>query len=127
MRLIMNVLCWFTLTASAWLAVMFVVLRHPAFERGFAMSLLFVLQSLLTLAVANGVLSASAWRLTALAGAAGIIWAGGAAVANTLIGPHFEGFALVIGTGLVGQGLVTIGQLITSHFIPSSKVHQFGN
>jgi hypothetical protein len=106
---------------------MFVVLRHPAFERGFGMSVLFVLQSLLALAVVNGVLSAWAWRLTALAGAAGIIWAGGAALANTLTGPHFEGFALVIGTALIGQGLVTIEQLITSGFTPSSKVHQFGN
>ena len=58
MRLILNGLCWFTAAASAWLAVMFVVLRHPAFERGFGMSLLFVLQSLLALAVVNGVLSA---------------------------------------------------------------------
>jgi hypothetical protein len=127
MRLILNGLCWFTAAASAWLAVMFVVLRHPGFERGLGMSVMFVLQSLLALAVTNGVLSAWAWRLTTLVGAAGIIWAGGAALANTLTGPHFEGFALIIGVALFLQGVVTLEQLITSRFAPSSKVHQFGN
>ena len=119
MRLILNGLCWFTAAASAWLAVMFVVLRHPAFERGFGMSLLFVLQSLLALAVVNGVLSAWTWRVATLAGAIGIIWAGGAALADTLTGPHFEGFALVIGTAaglIVSRSKVLragVGSMIT--------------
>ena len=43
-----------TIAASAWLGVMFVVLQRPGFERGAAVAGLFVAQSLLALAVANG-------------------------------------------------------------------------
>ena len=127
MRTVLNGLCWFTVAASCWLGVMFVVLQRAGYERGLALAALFVVQSLLTLAVTTGWLTAGWGRLLALTGAAGIVWAGGAAIAATLNGPHFEGYALVIGVALVVQGLLTAGQLITTHFTPSSKVHQFGN
>ena len=127
MRTILNLFCGFTLLASIWLAVMFVVLHRPGYERGVSLSLIFIIQSLLTMAITAGLLSALSWRLLALAGAAGIVWAGGAAAANTLNGPHFEGYALVIGVALVLQGLLTAGHLVTAHPGPSSKVHQFGN
>ena len=91
------------------------------------MSLLFVAQSLLALAVVNHWLSGAAWRVLAAAGAAGIVWAGSRATANTLNGQHFEGFALIIGAALVLQGLLTARHLITTHFTSSSKVHQLGN
>ena len=127
MRTTLNLFCGFTLLASIWLAVMFVVLHRPGYERGVSLSLIFIIQSLLTMAITAGLLSALLWRLLALAGAAGIVWAGGAAAANTLNGPHFEGYALVIGVALVLQGLLTAGHLVTAHPGPSSKVHQFGN
>ena len=127
MRTILSLFCGFTLLASIWLAVMSVVLHHPGYERGVSLSLIFIIQSLLTMAITAGLLSALSWRLLALAGAAGIVWAGGAAAANTLNGPHFEGYALVIGVALVLQGLLTAGHLVTAHPGPSSKVHQFGN
>jgi hypothetical protein len=126
MRTFTNAVCWFGVAACTWLAVMFVVLQRPGFERGAATSSLFILQSLLALAVLNDVVSGRGWRILALAGAAGLIWAGGQAVANTLTGNHFEGFALIIGAALVLQGLLTAKQLITRTFTPSSKVHQFG-
>ena len=91
------------------------------------MSMLFILQSLLALATVNRVLTSIAWRLLTLAGAAAIVCAGGAAVVRTLSNPHFEGYALVIGSALVLQGLLTAGQLIPSRFSSSTKVHQFGN
>jgi len=127
MRLPLNTLCGFTLLASSWLAVMFIVLHRPGYERGVSLALVFIIQSLLTLGVTTGLLSALWWRLLAVAGAAGIVWAGGAAVANTLSGAHFEGYALIIGVALVLQGLLTAGQLITGHFTFSSKMHRFGN
>src|SRR5262245_52453818 len=99
---------------------MFVVLHRPGFERGAAMSMLFVLQSLLAVATVNGVLTSITWRLLTLAGAAGIVWAGSAAVVRTLSNPHFEGFALVIGSVLVLQGLLTTAQLIPSCYASSS-------
>jgi len=127
MRTALNVLCGFTLLASSWLAVMFAVLHRPGYERGVSMSLVFIIQSLLTLAITPGLLSELWWRMLALAGAAGIVWAGGAAVSHTLTSPHFEGYALIIGVALVLQGLLTAGQLITTHVAQSSKVHQLGN
>ena len=127
MRIALNVLCGFTVAACLWLSVMFVVLHRPGFERGLVMSLMFVAQSLLTLAVVNHRVAAPAWRILAAAGAAGIVWAGGNAIAQTLNSQHFEGFALLIGAALVLQGLLTAQDLITTHFTPLSKVHQFGN
>jgi len=126
-RTLTNLVCGFGVVACGWLAVMFVVLHRPGFERGAVMAALFVVQSLLALATVNAVLQATAWRLLALAGAAGIVWAGSRAVAETVSSPHFEGYALIIGTSLVLQGLLTVWQLIPIHFTSSSKVHPFGN
>jgi hypothetical protein len=127
MRALTSVVCGFGVVACSWLAVMFVVLHRPGFERGAAMAVLFVLQSLLAMATINGLLSSLAWRLLTLVGAAGIVWAGGEAVVRALSNPHFEGFAVVIGASLVLQGLLTGGQLIPSCLSSSAKVHQFGN
>jgi len=127
MRTFLNLLCGFTLLASSWLGVMYVVLHQPGYERGVSMSLIFIIQSLLTLALTTGTLSALWWRLLTVAGAAGVVWAGGAAVSSTLTSRHFEGYALVIGVALVLQGLLTAGLLVPSLLTHSSKVHQFGN
>jgi len=86
-----------------------------------------LLNGLLALAVTNQWLAAAWWCTAALLGAAGLTWAGVAAVARNLTGPHFEGFAVIIGVLLALQGLFTAGALVTSRFTPSSKVHQFGN
>jgi hypothetical protein len=118
-RTVTNLVCVLGVAACSWLAVMFVVLHRPAFELRAAASTLFVLQSLLALATVNGFLRATAWRLLTLAGAAGIVWAGARAAADTLGGPHFEGFALIIGAALVLQGLLTAQQLIPSRFSSS--------
>ena len=126
-RTLLNVFCAFTVLASCWLAVMSVVLHRPGFERGVSLSLIFIIQSVLTLAITTGLLSALSWRILAVAGAAGIVWGGGAGVTNTLNGPHFEGYALVIGVGLVLQGLLTAGHLVITRPAVSSKVHEFGN
>lgn len=127
MRTLTNLVCAFGVLACGWLAVMFVVLHRLGFERGAAISGLFVLQSLLALAMVNHILQATAWRLVTLAGAAGIIWAGSRAVAVTLAAQHFEGYALLIGIALILQGLLTSHQLIPIRPGSSSKVHQFGN
>ena len=127
MRTIVTGLCCLTIAASAWLGVMFVVLHRPGYERGAGMAALFILQSLLALAVTNQWLPGVWWRMAALLGAAGLTWAGVSAVVANLTGPHFEGFAVIIGVLLLLQGLFTAGSLITILFTPSSKVHQFGN
>jgi hypothetical protein len=126
MRTFLNVVCGFCIAACGWLAVMYLILRRPGFEGRFAVAVLFALQSLLAQAVLNCVVSRPPWRILTFAGAVGIVWAGVVAVTSTLRGPHFEGFALVIGAALALQGLLTTWQLITKPFTPSSKVHQFG-
>jgi hypothetical protein len=68
-----------------------------------------------------------AWRVVAIAGAASLTWAGTSAIAGTISGPHFEGYALIVGVVLVLQGILTIAQLIPSSLTRSSKVHQLGN
>ena len=127
MRIVLNILCGFTAVACLWLAIMFVALHRPGFEGGMLTSALFLAQTLLALAVLNGWLPGGVWRVLVLVGAAGIVWAGARAIANTLYGHQFEGFALIIGAALALQGVLTAGQLITTRFTSSSKVHQFGN
>ena len=127
MRPILTIVCALTVAASTWLAVMFVLLHRPGFERGLGMSALFVLQSLLAAAVINRWLRQPWWRAVTLVGAVALTWAGTSAVLANLNGPHFEGYAVVIGALLVLQGLLTILQLITPLFSQSSKVHQLCN
>jgi len=126
MRSFLNVVCWFCVASCGWLAVMHLVLHRPGYQGRFGLAILFILQSLLTLGVINGRLQRLPWRLLTFAGAAGLVWAGGVGVTNTLRESHFEGFALIIGSSLLLQGLLTAWQLITTPFTPSSKVHQFG-
>ena len=127
MRSVLTVVCALTAAASAWLGVMFVVLHRPGYERGFVISALFVLQSLLAAAVINQWLEHGWWRAIALVGAAALAAAGTSTVFSNISGPHFEGYALVIGVLLLLQGVLTILQLVTSLLAQSSKVHQLGN
>jgi len=125
-RALLNLLCWLSVAACSWLGVMFVVLHPLGFERGLTLAVLCVLQSLLVLAVSNDLVPALSWRQVALAGATGIVWRGGAAIANTLNRSHFEGFLLVIGATLILQGVLTVPRLLGQGFTRSSKVHHFG-
>ena len=127
MRSILTVVCALTVAASTWLGVMFVVLHRPGYEGGLGISSLFVLQSLLAAAVINQWLEHRGWRALTLAGAAALAAAGTSTIASNVSGPHFEGYALVIGALLLLQGVLTILQLITSRLDPSSKVHQLGS
>src|SRR5436190_20180902 len=49
MRLALTAICGFTMLASCWLFVMFLVLRHPGFEWRASISLVFVAIGALTL------------------------------------------------------------------------------
>src|SRR5713101_2430939 len=127
MRAILAALCAITIAASCWLATMCVVLHRAGYERGVAVSVLFVLQSLLTLGVVAKIV-ASIWaRVAAMLGAARLVWLGGAAIANNLSGPHFEGYAVVIGAVLGVQGILTLGLFAWGRLTLWAKMHQFGN
>ena len=101
----------FTIAACLWLATMALVLRRPGYQVLVGLALLFVLQSLLTIWVIVGQLNGHGARVVLAAGAAGIVAAGGRAIAVNLTGPHFEGYAVVIGAALVLQGLLTLWSL----------------
>src|ERR1051325_10290355 len=111
-RVLLNVLACLTIAASSWLGVMFLVLHRPGFERGAAIAMLFVLQSLLALAVANGFLPGLVWRVIATAGSGLTSTAGVFLVGRTLNGPHFEGYLLVIEILLTLQGSTALLHLI---------------
>jgi hypothetical protein len=127
MRNLLIAVCGLSIAACTWLAVMFVVLHRPGYERGAAVSAVFVMQGLLAIAVACGWLSGMVWRFTAAGGALAIAAAGTYAIGRTVTGRHFEGYILIIGLLLIAQSILTIGQLITPLITSSSKVHQFGN
>ena len=120
MRGLLSVVAVLTIAASGWLGLMFLTLHRPGFEQGAAMAALFVLQSLLVLALSNDWLRGGAWWLLASVGALGLIWAGARAIIVNVHSPHFEGYAIVIGFLLTLQGALTL-------LASSSKVHQFGN
>jgi hypothetical protein len=110
MRSLLGAVCCFTI-ASCWLATMSLVLHQAGFRAQMGLALLFVAQSLLTLAVLAGLLPGIATRIVLAAGALGLATVGGGAIATNLSRPHFEGYALVIGAVLTLQGTLTLWPL----------------
>lgn len=115
MRSLLAGVCCVTIAASCWLATMSLVLHRTDDRQQTGVALLCVAQSLWTLAVLAGLLP-SLWsklsRLVLVPGAVGLAAAGGRAIAANLSGPHFEGYALVIGAVLILQGVLTPGPLL---------------
>jgi hypothetical protein len=111
MRTALTGVCCFTIAASCWIAIMSIVLGRPGYEIQVALAVLFVVLSLLTLGMLAGFLAGAWARVLVTLGAAGVITAGGRAIALNLSRPHFEGYAVVIGTALVVQGLLTLWSL----------------
>ncbi len=105
MRTLLAGACCFTIAASGWLAAMALVLRRPGYQGLVGLALLFVLQSLLTIGVIAGQLGGRVGRVVLAAGATGLVAAGGRAIAVNVTGPHFEGYAVIIGVALILQGL----------------------
>jgi hypothetical protein len=118
MRSLLAGVCCVTIAASCWLAAMSWVLHRTGYRQQMGVALLFVAQSLWTLAVLAGLLP-SLWsklsRIVLVPGAVGLAAAGGRAIAANLTNlpaPHFEGYALVIGAVLILQGVLTLWPLI---------------
>ena len=109
MRILLRLICGFTILASAWLTAMYFALRHPGYEPRAAISVGFAVASVLTLACLQ-LARPPAWLRALVATCAiALVYAGSSAV-NAVLRPgaHFEGFALVIGAGLVCQGVLTL-------------------
>jgi len=109
MRLVLRLVCAFTILASTWLTTMYFFLQHPGYEQRAAISVGFALAGLITLASLQ-LARPPAWLQALVAlGAIGLIYAGSSTV-NAVLRPnaHFEGYALVIGAALALQGVLTL-------------------
>jgi len=109
MRLLLRLVCAFTILASTWLTTMYFFLQHPGYEQRGAISVGFALAGLITLAGLQ-LARPPAWLQALVAlGAIGLIYAGSSTV-NAVLRPnaHFEGYALVIGAALALQGVLTL-------------------
>ena len=105
--------CVFTLVATAYLSASLLILRPPrANSQQWALAA--------SVIVAQGVLTLFALRpgrpkglhyVTAAVGAA-IAALGAWSVYSTVSGPHFEGYALILGSALVVQGLLTLAMFL---------------
>ena len=125
-RTLLSGVACFTIAASGWLGVMALVLHRPGYLALAGLALLFWLQSLVTLGLLAGRLTGQAARVVLALGASGIAAVGAHAVAVNLAGPHFEGYAVIIGAALVLQGVLTLGLFTSRGLRSSTELHRFG-
>src|SRR5262245_48399407 len=102
-------ICLLTLSATVYLGASLLVLQPPRanYPQWALVASAIILQGALTL-VGLRVGSPRGLRYGAAAGGAAIAALGASFNYNTVSGPHFEGYALVLGSMLVVQGLLTL-------------------
>jgi hypothetical protein len=106
MKKILIPFCVFGLLAGTWLGVMENVLKHDGYAGRTVIAACIALQALITL------LPVERLRIVVMPGAVAIIWLGFSSISTMLHGPHFEGFVLIIGAGLMLQGALTLAALL---------------
>ena len=102
-------MCALTLLATAYLTASLLILRPPRanYQQWAFVATVIVAQGGLTLqALFAGVQTGV--RYAAAVGGLAIAVFGAWSIYSTLSGPHFEGYALVLGSMLVVQGLLTL-------------------
>ena len=101
-------ICLCTLAATAYLSLSLMILQPPRanYQQWAFVATLIVLQGALTLFAIRS--DARGLRYVVAAGGAAIVTLGAYSVYSTVSGPHFEGYALVLGSALVVQGLLTL-------------------
>ena len=105
----LSAVCSFTLLATVYLSMSLIVLQPPRanVRQWSLMAALFTAAGAATLVALHVQSAGSAIRALALAGAVAIVWVGATWMYATVSGPHFEGYALVLGSALVVQGALT--------------------
>jgi hypothetical protein len=108
--MVLAAVCSFTLLGTIYLSLSLLMLQPPraSFTTWFVMAALFVAQSAVTLAVLAGRASSAVMRRAALAGGAAVAVVGALWIRATVTGPHFEGYAIVLGSAVVAQGALTL-------------------
>jgi len=114
MRTILAAVCAFTLLATGYLSLSVLILHPPRvnYAMWLLMAALFAAQGGLTLTTLAGLVRGASIRWLLLAGGVAIILVGASWVRDTVSGPHFEGYALVLGAALVMQGALTLGAFL---------------
>ena len=109
-------LCTFTLLATAYLTASLLILRPPRanYQQWVFTASVIVAQGVLTLTalwsgtrLRQAISGQGARYLVAVSGVI-IAALGASAVYRTLVGPHFEGYAIVLGFAMIVQGLLTV-------------------
>ncbi len=128
-------ICVFTLLATAYLSASLLILRPPRanYQQWALMASVIVAQGALTLtALWSG--SKRPWlaeapgarrRLGYVTAAGGVVLTalGASAVYSTLSGPHFEGYALVLGSAMIVQGLMTVAAFLAAASFKIARSH----
>lgn len=96
----------FLVLAGCWFDTMELLLRHPGFVLRGAVAVLVVVHGALTLSYIRR--RTTALRATVMAGSVGALLLGAYAVYTELHAIDFEGYILLMGFGLIAQGLLTI-------------------
>jgi len=101
-------ICCITIAATCFLGLSYVLLKSVDDMRPLIWVAFFIAQSALTLFALGAVLTGTVLDVVLIAGAAGLSWLGWSMVDRTLAGPHFEGYALVMGGVGMLQGALTL-------------------
>jgi hypothetical protein len=107
-------ICVFTLLATAYLSASLLILRPPRanYQQWALVASVIVAQGVLTLAALYWLGGVRTLGYVTAAGGVVLTALGASAVYRTLSGPHFEGYALVLGSAMIVQGLMTIGAFL---------------
>jgi hypothetical protein len=118
-------ICAFTLLATAYLTASLLIRRPPRanYQQWFLVATVIAAQGMLVL-FAQYSAGAKNLRYVVVAGGFVVACVGALSIYSTLSGPHFEGYALILGSTLVVQGLLT---LIAFAGFPAGAVAQFRN
>jgi hypothetical protein len=110
MKTVLAVVCSSTVLATVFLSLSLAVLHPPRanYVEWSRVAALFLAQGALTMVALARPATAEWMRWLLLAGAAAIMWVGGSWALSTINSSHFEGYAVVLGSALVVQGMLTI-------------------
>ncbi len=110
MKTLLAIICSLTVLATGSLSLSLLILRPPRanYQEWIPMAALFLAQGVLTLVAVTRGFSAGWMRGVLVAGGIAILGVGSSWTYATVSGPHFEGYALVLGSALVLQGVLTV-------------------
>jgi hypothetical protein len=118
LRLALAMLCVISIAASSFLALSYLAATGSSNLRPIMWLAVFIAQSVLTLVTFNRRAAGMSARLAVTAGALGLGFVGWSIVQNTLTGPHFEGYALVMGLLGVAQSALTVALFTSTLIVP---------